>query len=129
MGSNGRYNKIISIKKMWSSKERCGVAKKDVDLVFMIFFFFPFGFLYQLEIIFFFCSPLGCVAPNLAEITYFFFCWEEEETTGSDIPNVLQHSHTHTEEETAKQQSTTFNSFYYSGLYIYYTNIQLIIYR
>lgn len=124
MGSNGRYNKIISIKKMWSSKERCGFGFHDL-------LFFSFWISLSVRNYFFFCSPLGCVAPNLAEITYFFFCWEEEETTGSDIPNILQHSHTHThtEEETAKQQSTTFNSFYYSGLYIYYTIIQLIIYR
>ena len=124
MGSNGRYNKIISIKKMWSSKERCGFGFHDL-------LFFSFWISLSVRNYFFFFFPLGCVAPNFAEITYFFFCWEEEETTGSDIPNILQHSHTHThtEEETAKQQSTTFNSFYYSGLYIYYTIIQLIIYR
>lgn len=89
MGSNGRYNKIISIKKMWSSKERCGFGFHDL-------LFFSFWISLSVRNYFFFCSPLGCVAPNLAEITYFFFCWEEEETTGSDIPNILQHSHTHT---------------------------------
>lgn len=121
MGSNGRYNKIISIKKMWSSKERCGFGFHDL-------LFFSFWISLSVRNYFFFVLLL-VVLPLISQKSHIFFCWEEEETTGSDIPNILQHSHTHTEEETAKQQSTTFNSFYYSGLYIYYTNIQLIIYR
>lgn len=125
MGSNGRYNKIISIKKMWSSKERCGFGFHDL-------LFFSFWISLSVRNYFFFCSPLGCVAPNLAEITYFFFVGRKKrprDRTFLTFCNTHTHTHTHTEEETAKQQSTTFNSFYYSGLYIYYTIIQLIIYR
>lgn len=90
MGSNGRYNKIISIKKMWSSKERCGFGFHDL-------LFFSFWISLSVRNYFFFCSPLGCVAPNLAEITYFFFVGRKKRPRDRTFLTFCNtHTHTHT---------------------------------
>lgn len=98
MGSNGRYNKIISIKKMWSSKERCGFGFHDL-------LFFSFWISLSVRNYFFFVLLL-VVLPLISQKSHIFFCWEEEETTGSDIPNILQHSHTHTHTLKKKLQNS-----------------------
>lgn len=98
MGSNGRYNKIISIKKMWSSKERCGFGFHDL-------LFFSFWISLSVRNYFFFVLLL-VVLPLISQKSHIFFFVGRKKRPRDRTFLTFCNTHTHTHTLKKKLQNS-----------------------